>query len=96
MKTAANLLRFLPSNPFAAKSPQLLTVKTATDFVNAQKSQGIDWAVLTAKMTNDEGTPVVSVHAEGTDQDTGDNFTYEWAVWVEPERGHPSGLYGEW
>jgi hypothetical protein len=96
MKTAAKLLRFLSSNPFSPTSPQLLTVETATDFVNAQKSQGIDWVVLTAKMTIDAGTRVVSLNAEGTEQDTGEKFTYEWGVWEEPERKHSSGLYGEW
>jgi hypothetical protein len=39
---------------------------------------------------------VVKVYATGTNLIDGTTFDAEWVVWVDPERGHESGLYGEW
>ena len=90
MKTA-NYLRFLPSNPF-----QALTVKTAADYVSGQNDQGYSFEVTGTKMGKLFDDPAVTVETLATSLVTGETFPADWEVWVEPERGHPSGLYGEW
>ncbi len=96
MKTVTNLLRFLPSNPFAAKSPRLLTVKTAADYVSSYNEQGYTFEVTGTKMGRLYGEPKVRVDAIAISEESGERFSTYWEVWEEPERGHSSGLYGEW
>ncbi len=96
MKTASKLLRFLSSNPFSPKSPQLLTVETAADYVSSYNEQGYTFEVTGTKMGKLYDEPKVRVDAIAISEESGERFSTYWEVWVEPERGHPSGLYGEW
>ena len=80
------------------RTPNLLTAKAAAAYVTGQPvgNTGYTWKVNRVHLLNDDGEPVAIVKVTGTNLDSGESFLGEWQVWVEPERGHESGLYGEW
>ena len=78
------------------RTPQLLTRKTAADYVATQCCGFYSWKVNRVHLLSVDGEPVAMVKVTGTNLYSGESFLGEWQVWVEPERGNPSGLYGEW
>lgn len=70
------------------------SVETAKAYVETVTVPECTFKVLSAwECTFDD---VVYVETTGTNTETGETFPAEWCVWVEPERGDSSGLYGEW